>query len=53
MSVISPGTPAPAFRLMREDGESFTEQDLPGAKTLLVFHPLAFADVNQGIRGYV
>ncbi len=53
MSAIPPGTPAPAFRLMREDGEGFTEQDLQGQKTILVFYPFAFADVNKGIRAYV
>ncbi len=45
MTVISPGTPAPAFRLMREDGESFTEEDLQGEKTMLVFYPFAFSPV--------
>ena len=45
MSAIPPGTPAPAFRLMREDGEGFTEQDLQGQKTILVFYPFAFSAV--------
>jgi peroxiredoxin len=45
VSVISPGTPAPAFRLMREDGEGFTEQDLQAEKTILVFYPFAFSPV--------
>jgi peroxiredoxin len=45
VSVISPGTPAPAFRLMREDGESFTEEDLQAEKTVLVFYPFAFSPV--------
>jgi len=45
VSVLAPGTPAPAFRLQREDGESFTEQDLKGQKTVLVFYPFAFSPV--------
>ncbi len=45
MSVIAPGTPVPAFRLAREDGKSFTEQDLQGEKTVLVFYPFAFSAV--------
>ncbi len=53
MSVISPGSPAPAFRLVREDGESFTEEDLLGEKPMLVFYPFAFANVNKDPRAYV
>jgi len=45
VSVIAPGTPAPAFQLGREDGESFTEEDLKGKKTVLVFYPFAFSPV--------
>jgi peroxiredoxin len=45
VTVISPGTPAPAFRLMREDGEGFTEEDLQGERTMLVFYPFAFSPV--------
>jgi peroxiredoxin len=45
MSVIAPGAPAPAFRLAREDGTSFTEQDLRGLTTILVFYPFAFSPV--------
>ena len=45
MSVIAPGTPAPSFRLQREDGERFTEQDLRGHTTILVFYPFAFSPV--------
>ena len=48
MSVIAPGTPAPAFRLMREGGEGCTEQDLAEG-TVLVFYPFAFADVDKDI----
>ncbi|HEV3318200.1 MAG TPA: redoxin domain-containing protein [Solirubrobacteraceae bacterium] len=45
MSVVGPGTPAPSFRLQREDGERFTEQDLRGHTTILVFYPFAFSPV--------
>jgi peroxiredoxin len=46
VSVIAPGTPAPSFRLVRaEDGEPFTEQDLQGQTTVLVFYPFAFSPV--------
>jgi peroxiredoxin (alkyl hydroperoxide reductase subunit C) len=45
VTVLAAGTPAPAFTLMREDGESFTEESLQGQKTLLVFYPFAFSPV--------
>jgi peroxiredoxin len=45
MSVIEPGTPVPSFTLARGDGESFTEQDLQGKTTVLVFYPFAFSPV--------
>ncbi|HTC58650.1 MAG TPA: redoxin domain-containing protein [Solirubrobacteraceae bacterium] len=45
MSVLAPGTPAPTFSLTREDGERFTEQDLQGKTTVLVFYPFAFSPV--------
>jgi peroxiredoxin (alkyl hydroperoxide reductase subunit C) len=45
MSVIAPGTLAPSFKLAREDGSSFTEQDLRGRTTALVFYPFAFSPV--------
>jgi len=43
VSVIAAGTPAPAFKLAREDGESFTEQDLKDQRTIFVFYPFAFS----------
>jgi peroxiredoxin (alkyl hydroperoxide reductase subunit C) len=43
--VIQPGTPAPPFKLVRADGESFTERDLQDARTVLVFYPFAFSPV--------
>jgi peroxiredoxin (alkyl hydroperoxide reductase subunit C) len=45
MSVIAPGTPVPSFRLQRENGERFTEHDLRGRTTILVFYPFAFSPV--------
>ncbi len=45
MTVIAAGAPAPAFRLARADGESFSEQDLQGTTTVLVFYPFAFSPV--------
>jgi peroxiredoxin len=45
VSVIEPGTLAPTFRLVRESGEGFTEQDLQGQKTVLIFYPFAFSAV--------
>jgi peroxiredoxin len=45
MTVIAPGTAAPAFKLAREDGSSFTEQDLRGQGTIFVFYPFAFSPV--------
>lgn len=45
MSVIPPGTPAPEFKLAREDGGEFTNADLAGQTTVLVFYPFAFSPV--------
>jgi peroxiredoxin (alkyl hydroperoxide reductase subunit C) len=43
--VISPGEPAPQFTLRREDGNTFTPEDLKGKTTVLVFYPFAFSPV--------
>jgi peroxiredoxin (alkyl hydroperoxide reductase subunit C) len=43
--VISPGEPAPQFTLRREDGNTFTPEDLRGKTTVLVFYPFAFSPV--------
>ena len=44
--IIAPGTPAPEFTLLREDGEPFTRSDLlGGGTTVLVFYPFAFSPV--------
>jgi peroxiredoxin len=45
VSVLASGTPAPSFKLARSDGESFTEQDLKGRTSVLVFYPFAFSPV--------
>jgi peroxiredoxin len=45
MTVISAGTPAPGFTLARGDGGSFSEEDLAGQTTVLVFYPFAFSPV--------
>jgi peroxiredoxin len=45
MSVIEPGTPAPEFSLMREEGEPFTQEDLRDRFTVFVFYPFAFSPV--------
>ena len=41
--IIEPGNPAPDFTLKTEDGEDFTEAELQGHTTVLVFYPLAFS----------
>ena len=45
MSVLGAGSPAPAFQLRTEEGEPFTERDLLGHTTVLVFYPFAFSPV--------
>lgn len=45
MSVIGAGEKAPSFSLEREDGTAFTEADLLGKTTVLVFYPWAFSSV--------
>ena len=45
MGVIAPGTPAPEFSLRRHDGGTFTNEDLTGHTTVLVFYPFAFSEV--------
>jgi peroxiredoxin len=42
---IAAGTPAPEFRLARADGSPFTNADLTGKTTVLVFYPFAFSPV--------
>jgi peroxiredoxin (alkyl hydroperoxide reductase subunit C) len=43
--VIKAGQPAPAFTLKRGDGSDFTNADLEGKTTVLVFYPFAFSPV--------
>ncbi len=45
MAVIAPGTHAPDFSLLRHDGSTFTNADLDGRTTVLVFYPHAFSSV--------
>ena len=45
MSIIAAGATVPAFVLKREDGSDFTEADLQGKTTVLVFYPFAFSSV--------
>jgi peroxiredoxin len=44
-SVLTPGTKVPPFKLTGEAGESFTQDDLHGKTTVLVFYPFAFSPV--------
>jgi len=43
--VIPAGGLAPEFTLKREDGSDFTQSDLEGQTTVLVFYPFAFSPV--------
>jgi peroxiredoxin len=45
MPIVAPGTPVPDFVLKREDGSDFTQDDLEGRTTILVFFPFAFSSV--------
>lgn len=45
MSVLGPGAPVPEFSLATESGERFTQKDLLGKTTVLVFYPFAFSPV--------
>ena len=45
MAIIAPGTPAPEFRLIDEQGERFTKENLLGQTSVLVFYPSAFSPV--------
>lgn len=45
MSIIAPGTKVPDFLLRRGDGSEFTQDDLQGKVTVLVFYPFAFSPV--------
>ena len=43
MGLIAPGTPAPEFRLIGEEGDHFTRESLLGQTSVLVFYPFAFS----------
>src|SRR3954466_6250681 len=43
MPVVAAGQPAPQFSLQRADGATFTQADLRGHTTVLVFYPFAFS----------
>jgi peroxiredoxin len=45
VTIIAAGTKVPEFVLHRADGSEFTEKDLLGATTVLVFYPFAFSPV--------
>jgi peroxiredoxin len=45
VSIIAAGTKVPDFVLKREDGSEFTQDDLQGGTTVLVFYPFAFSGV--------
>jgi len=45
VTVLAPGTPVPPFSLGTEEGGRFTEADLDGHTTVLVFYPFAFSPV--------
>jgi peroxiredoxin len=45
MGVLAAGTSAPTFKLARADGDEFTQEDLLGTTTVLVFYPFAFSAV--------
>jgi peroxiredoxin len=44
-TVLTPGTKVPDFKLTTEGGDSFTQADLRGKTTVLVFYPFAFSPV--------
>ena len=45
MNIISAGKKVPAFLLKRDDDSAFTEVDLAGQTSVLVFYPFAFSPV--------
>ncbi len=44
-TVLAPGAKVPDFKLATEGGEDFTQGDLQGKTTVLVFYPFAFSPV--------
>ena len=47
MTLIAAGSPVPSFTLKTGEGESFTQEDLQGETTVLVFYPFAFSSSVQ------
>ena len=45
MTVLAPGTPAPEFKLAREDGERSPSRTCTGTTRCFVFYPFAFSPV--------
>ena len=45
MSPLQGGAPVPSFSLKGADDRTFTEADLAGQRTVLVFYPFAFSPV--------
>jgi len=45
VSPLPAGSPVPSFSLRRAEAATFTEADLAGKKTVLVFYPFAFSPV--------
>jgi peroxiredoxin len=45
VSVVAAGTRVPEFTLRREDRSRFTQEDLVGRTSVLVFYPVAFTPV--------
>ena len=45
MAIIAPGTKVPPFKLQTEDSVPFTNLDIEGRTTVLVFYPFAFSSV--------
>ena len=45
MSVLAAGSAVPDFSLGKADGTRFTNEDLQGTTTVLVFYPFAFSPV--------
>jgi peroxiredoxin len=43
--ILEAGRGAPEFSLRRHDGSTFTNADLVGRRTVLVFYPFAFSEV--------
>ena len=48
MTLIAAGSPVPSFTLKTGEGESFTQEDLQGETTVLVFYPFAFSGICTG-----